>query len=200
MADRDGQNLSNAQSVLQDTLRSLRELIHDVDKVEPAPEAVLPPGARRNGAPAGQVERRRRQLQDMNQDAPRDEDGRPLVKWYTGPQPVLRDPPPEPQIDPDALIDDGEDFPELCEVAELPDRHRPGTAVRARVATTDSADVRAGLNAQAVEEITDKLVQVLDVELLERTGASLDSDTHVELSERLGAILRKWSARNARPR
>jgi len=194
MAQRDGTVPSNPHSVLQDTLRSLRELIHEVDQDEPAPEAVLPPGSRRSGAPVGQVEKRRRQLTAETGEPPRDEDGRPLVKWYTGPQPVLRD--PEPDIDPDALIDDGDDIPELCEIADLPDRHRPGTAVRARAATTDGDTATAALDAQAIEDITGKLVQILDAELLERSGIPLDEATHQELREQLGAVLRGWSARH----
>lgn len=197
MAQRDGTVPGNPQSVLQDTLRSLRELIHEVDSDELPVEAVLPPGTRRTGAPVGQVEKRRRQLTAETGEPPRDEDGRPLVKWYTGPQPILRDPAPEPEldIDPDALIDDGDDIPELCEIADLPDRHRPGTAARARVATVDGDNAPVALGSQAIEDITEKLVQILDAELLERSGFSLDDATHQELREQLGAVLRGWSAR-----
>lgn len=202
---------SSDKDVLKETLRSLQDLVREVDEISapveierrdqttpPEPEPVVAPAPEpkpvaqeTTPTPEPAALAPEPEPEPESQPAAADDD-EPMIEWYSSLTEPSSAHKPHPTRRPHSPPDD---VPLLREVAIL-----PGHRHRARSNKTgaqqqdllDTAAPTARFEPTVITEVTDKTISFLEEKLSEASGQPLDHDTRVHLRQQIYAALQRW--------
>jgi hypothetical protein len=174
MSDNDRATTTVDRAILEEALKSLQELIRDVD-----PDAGRPPGAAQRpahtaGTPA-----------ESAPPALAPQAGAP-----PGPVPTAAEPDRATELE-------NEDLPVLTEAIESTEAGQATTFAAEPEVMLLSA--RAQLDAGLIPDITDSAIRLIDGRLRETTGRTMDPATRLRLRRQIYVALQEWTTSAAGP-
>ena len=216
MRDHGKPSYPSDKDVLNETLRSLQELIREVDEVSaPAPieqqserEAALNPSAPpaepvpasvqptpQTAPPASAASVDFEQPTEPKAGPAEKLEDEPMIEWYSSlTDPTAsrtQQPPPHPSIEAD-------DVPLLEDIAVLPGRlSRPRAPAPAQQDLLTPAPEH-WFEPMVIAEVTDKTISFLEENLSQASGQPLDHETRVHLRQQIYAALQEWVAATER--
>jgi hypothetical protein len=178
------------KDILNETLRSLQDLIREVDEVAaPEPAARVPEVEPQPAVEPPEPEPAPAEANAPYAGHPSPED-EPMIEWYSS----LTDPAATRRQEATAspVENEMDDVPLLQDIAVLPGRPR-----RSQTTGPTQQDLLAPVPEHRFEpvviaEVTDKTIGFLEEKLSDASGQPLDHETRVHLRQQIYAVLQEW--------